>query len=334
MPGPTPPTRRRRSRVALVVFDAERSCLVRLEAQTAPHGRTRLIALEQLDSLAGASGRRAVGRRVRRAGPRPGRRTATPRPSETERRTSSSYRVRFDEAGPDGIARASTYLRYAQDVAWLHSERRGFGRSWYPERGLAWVVRAIDLTDRRRPCRPGRPGRHDRGDRRPPGDGPARAATCGPRPTGRRSRRVITDWVMTTTAGRADPGPGCLPDLVRRPPRDSFEPTRVEPGEPPRRRAPGARSTSGSTSSIRWATSTTRSTSTGWMRRSSCWTRPAAIQAVPRRYRLEYRAPAPPGATLRRAGPGRCRRAGRYRLEDDAGPDLPRRPRWRSAGGV
>jgi hypothetical protein len=39
-------------RVALVVFDAERSCRVRLEAHTAPHAETRLVALEQLDSLA------------------------------------------------------------------------------------------------------------------------------------------------------------------------------------------------------------------------------------------------------------------------------------------
>jgi len=38
-------------RVALVIFDAERSCLVRLEAQTAPIGGTRLIAIETLDSL-------------------------------------------------------------------------------------------------------------------------------------------------------------------------------------------------------------------------------------------------------------------------------------------
>ncbi len=41
--------------VALVIFDAEQSCLVRLEAQTAPHAQTRLIAIEQLDSLAGPS---------------------------------------------------------------------------------------------------------------------------------------------------------------------------------------------------------------------------------------------------------------------------------------
>ncbi|HEY2888264.1 MAG TPA: hypothetical protein VGJ17_06585 [Candidatus Limnocylindrales bacterium] len=40
-------------KVALVVFDAERSCRVRLDAQTAPHDRTRLVALEQLDTLAG-----------------------------------------------------------------------------------------------------------------------------------------------------------------------------------------------------------------------------------------------------------------------------------------
>jgi hypothetical protein len=36
----------------LVVFDAERSCAVRLERQTAPHDATRLIALETLDRLA------------------------------------------------------------------------------------------------------------------------------------------------------------------------------------------------------------------------------------------------------------------------------------------
>ena len=35
----------------IVVFDAERSCAVRLEQQTAPHDRTRLIALENLDDL-------------------------------------------------------------------------------------------------------------------------------------------------------------------------------------------------------------------------------------------------------------------------------------------
>ena len=37
----------------IVVFDAERSCRVRLDRETAPHEATRLIGLESLDRLAG-----------------------------------------------------------------------------------------------------------------------------------------------------------------------------------------------------------------------------------------------------------------------------------------
>jgi acyl-ACP thioesterase len=58
----------------------------------------------------------------------------------------AGYRVRFDEAGPDGRARVSTLLRYAQDIAWRHSEALGFDRDWYRERGLGWVVRGVDLA--------------------------------------------------------------------------------------------------------------------------------------------------------------------------------------------
>ncbi|HEY5629891.1 MAG TPA: acyl-ACP thioesterase domain-containing protein [Candidatus Limnocylindrales bacterium] len=56
------------------------------------------------------------------------------------------YRARFDECGPDGLVRSSALLRYAQDVAWIHSERLGFTRDWYAERNLAWVVRAAELA--------------------------------------------------------------------------------------------------------------------------------------------------------------------------------------------
>jgi len=41
---------------------------------------------------------------------------------------SSPYRVRFDEAAPDGRIRTSVLLRYAQDLAWYHSAYRGFTR--------------------------------------------------------------------------------------------------------------------------------------------------------------------------------------------------------------
>ena len=57
-----------------------------------------------------------------------------------------AYRVRFDECGPDGLARSSALLRYAQDVAWIHSERLGFDRDWYATRGLTWLVRAARVV--------------------------------------------------------------------------------------------------------------------------------------------------------------------------------------------
>jgi acyl-CoA thioesterase FadM len=65
-------------------------------------------------------------------------------------RFEAPYRVRFDEAGPDGFARASSLLRYVHDVAWQHSGSLGFDQAWYRSRGLGWLVRTVDL-DLRRP---------------------------------------------------------------------------------------------------------------------------------------------------------------------------------------
>ena len=58
----------------------------------------------------------------------------------------TTYRVRFDEAAPDGRLRTSGFMRYAQDLAWQHSADLGFGRAWYAERGLTWLVRAAELV--------------------------------------------------------------------------------------------------------------------------------------------------------------------------------------------
>jgi len=60
-------------------------------------------------------------------------------------RCSAPYRVRFDECRPDGRIRTSVLLRYTQDLAGLHSDRRGFGRAWYAERGITWLVRAAEV---------------------------------------------------------------------------------------------------------------------------------------------------------------------------------------------
>jgi medium-chain acyl-[acyl-carrier-protein] hydrolase len=61
------------------------------------------------------------------------------------RRIDRPYRVRFDECGPEGTLPASGALRYVQDLAWVHSNERGFGREWYGPRGLTWLIRAIEL---------------------------------------------------------------------------------------------------------------------------------------------------------------------------------------------
>lgn len=63
-------------------------------------------------------------------------------------RATVPYRVRFDEATPDGDVRPSTILRWAQDAAWIHSEALGYDRAWYLARGLTWLVRAIELAVR------------------------------------------------------------------------------------------------------------------------------------------------------------------------------------------
>ncbi len=63
----------------------------------------------------------------------------------TEPGFSASFRVRFDEAGPDGLVRTSGLLRYTQDLAAQHSEALGYDRAWYAGQGLQWLVRTAEL---------------------------------------------------------------------------------------------------------------------------------------------------------------------------------------------
>jgi acyl-CoA thioesterase FadM len=41
--------------------------------------------------------------------------------------------------------RTAVYLAWVADIAWQHSTELGFGRQWYADRGLGWLVRAIQL---------------------------------------------------------------------------------------------------------------------------------------------------------------------------------------------
>jgi len=67
---------------------------------------------------------------------------------DAPRRLEHRYRVRFDEADSAGRLRPSGLLRYAQDMASLHSEEAGFDREWYQSRAMLWLVRNVSLSIR------------------------------------------------------------------------------------------------------------------------------------------------------------------------------------------
>ncbi|HEX5240675.1 MAG TPA: acyl-ACP thioesterase domain-containing protein [Candidatus Limnocylindrales bacterium] len=113
----------------------------------------------------------------------------------------AGYRVRFDEAGADGRIRTSTLLRYAQDVAWRHSEDLGFDREWYVDRGRWWVVRAVELDV----IAPIAMGQTLRVSTAVIGHGRriwARRESGVRLADGALAARVITDWVLLDERGR------------------------------------------------------------------------------------------------------------------------------------
>ena len=67
------------------------------------------------------------------------------RSMNTPRRLELPVRVRFDEATAAGQCRASALLRAMQDVAWAHSIGAGFDLPWYRARGRFWLVRCLVL---------------------------------------------------------------------------------------------------------------------------------------------------------------------------------------------
>jgi len=232
------------------------------------------------------------------------------------------YRARFDECGPDGLVRSSTLLRYAQDLAWLHSERLGFGREWYLERQLAWVVRAAELailaplplgqtvtmhtaiTGLRRVW--------------------ARRRTEGRLDDGTLALWGHTDWVMTDTV-RGAPGrvPAEFPAAFDVPP-GTFEPGRVPLDETPAgaeryasRVRPQDLDPMGHVNNAAYL---------DYLEEALLAAGPEAAaltDALPRRIRLEYVAAAMPGAELDAAtwaiAAGRA-----WRLADADGRELAR----------
>jgi len=166
---------------------------------------------------------------------------ATPEPSAPGEATfRTRFRIRFDEAGPDGSARASTFLRLAQDLAWQHGSALGLERSWYEAHGLVWLVRAADLEVRRRILA----GEELEARTLIPGYRPAWArrlvefrSDVGERAAGDAAQRMPvavaqTDWVLVDRRGRLVRIPPSFGERFSAPALE-LEPTRVRPGSVP-----------------------------------------------------------------------------------------------------
>jgi acyl-CoA thioesterase FadM len=228
-------------------------------------------------------------------------------------RIERAYRVRFDEATPDGLAKTSALLGYLGDVAWRHSEVLGFPRAWYRERGLAWVVRAVDLTL----VAPIRDGDEILVSTRIGGFRRVTARRCSEIRTadGALAGDVNVDWAMTD--GRA---PARIPDDFTGVPGidlSPFTPTRVDlvsapPGASELRLVPRLRE-------LDPQGHANNGVFPDWLDEAVAAAGGADdVRAAARRYRMEYLRAAGPGAPLRsvtwRDGPGWA-----WRLVDDAG---------------
>jgi acyl-CoA thioesterase FadM len=237
------------------------------------------------------------------------------------------YRLRFDECGPDGNARTSSLLRYAQDIAWIHSEGLGFTREWYAERGLAWVVRAAEMVILA-PVPLGTTllfSTAPTGFRRVWG----RRRTEARLPDGELAMWGHTDWVMTDHRGMPGRIPAEFPAAFALP-LGTFEPVRVPLPETPAMATvlrsivrPQDIDPMGHVNNAAYLDFLEEALdAAGDPGRRM-------LTAVPRRVRLEYAAAAAAGAALTgaawpEAGMADASEGWAWRLTDDDGRDLAR----------
>jgi acyl-ACP thioesterase len=207
------------------------------------------------------------------------------------------YRVRFDEAGPDGLLRTSALLRYAQDVAWLHSTDRGFDREWYRERGLTWLVRAAELEI----LAPVPMGTTIVSRTRVVGQRRVWARRRGEflLPDGSLAGWVHTDWVMIDARGALTRIPAIFADVFRIP-ETSGQIGRVS--LPPIPDATPRHAFTVRPHELDPMDHVNNAVYLDWLEeallRADPGAAPRAIAAIPRRYRLEYAAAAAAGARL------------------------------------
>ena len=216
-------------------------------------------------------------------------------PTAADLEASLSYRVRFDEATPSGAIRTSVLLRFAADLAAVHSDRRGFGRDWYRERGLAWLVRGVDLE---------LAGPIAHGDEIV---GTTRAVAARKVLARRRTEfrgadgqpvaTVVVDWALTSSEGVPTRIPPIF-DTVFGTTARSFEPIRVRTTPPAgpagldRRVRPQELDPMDHVNNavyLDWAEEAIRAVEPSF----------TSLDIVPRRWRLEYLGSAGPATTVR-----------------------------------
>lgn len=211
-------------------------------------------------------------------------------------RIEQTYRVRFDESGPDGTLPGSGFLRYAQDLAWLHSEAAGFGRAWYGERGLTWLIRAVelDVLDEIEYGAELDASTEVLGFRRV---WARRRSEFTRRGTERDVGSAVIDWVLLNERGSPVRVPAEIVRLFGDDTRDAFTPLRVDlpPAPPDAGRCVfevhrGELDPLGHVNNAAYLDyMDDHLVSAG---------RPAEVSRLPRRYRVEFMAPAEPGMSL------------------------------------
>jgi acyl-CoA thioesterase FadM len=238
-------------------------------------------------------------------------------------RIEEPYRVRFDECGADGLARASVHLRWAQDVAWRHSELAGFDRAWYAAQGLTWLVRCLGLELE------GTVASADAvtvstqvvGFRRVW----ARRVSEVRRAPGRELvATVTTDWVLLGPRGLPvrvpdeilDAFPGRMPD---------FQPARVSLDEPPAAAAAAVRPLAVRRHELDPMGHVNHAVYLDWLEESIAEAGgERELDARPRRYALEYERSAAPGSAPRAVAWRGADGAWSWLLDDTTGTALAR----------
>jgi acyl-ACP thioesterase len=234
-------------------------------------------------------------------------------------RIEQPYRIRFDESGPGGKVPGSGLLRYAQDMAWVHSEQAGLGRDWYAEHQLTWLIRALqlDISDEVGHGSTLIVSTEVLGLRRAWAQRRSEFTDAASR---RRVAGAVIDWMLLDGRGRPARIPADILNVFSVTARDAIKPIRVN--LPPTPAAASELAFTARRSELDPMGHVNNAAYLDYVDEQQAHVgRVGALTHVPRRYRIEYVGAAEPASKLVghgwEDGPAWC-----YRLADIAGREL------------